>query len=144
MRLVLTGDQSWGETDLETFFKEGTATLSEGDLGGPVPVAVAGEVEPSGEDGKNARVVVFGDSDFATNVLLRQHRNRDLLINSVNWLLGDVEAISIRPATARASRLALNTEEFMRLRVLSLFVLPEIIAVIGVFVWWWRRREPAQ
>ena len=103
---------------------------------------MAGEIGASGEEDA-ARVVVFGDSDFATNVLFGQHRNRDLLLNSVNWLLSDFDAISIRPATARASRLALNTEEFMRLRVLSLFVLPEIIAGLGVFVWWWRRRELA-
>jgi ABC-type uncharacterized transport system involved in gliding motility auxiliary subunit len=143
-RLVMTGDESWGEVDLDTFFDEGTATLEEGDLRGPVSIAVAGEIEAAPDSEDKARIVVFGDSDFASNVLLRQHRNRDLFVNAVNWLLGDVEAISIRPATARASRLALNTEEFMRLRLLSLFVLPEIIAIIGVFVWWWRRREPAQ
>jgi len=140
--VVMTGDESWGETDLETFYSVGQATFNEGDVMGPVPIAVAGEIGASGEEDA-ARVVVFGDSDFATNVLFGQHRNRDLLLNSVNWLLSDFDAISIRPATARASRLALNTEEFMRLRVLSLFVLPEIIAGLGVFVWWWRRRELA-
>lgn len=138
--LVMTGDESWGETDLDTFFSESRSAFNEGDVIGPVPIAVAGEVKSEG-DVDAARIVVFGDSDFATNVLFGQHRNRDLLLNSVNWLLSDFDAISIRPATARASRLALNTEEFMRLRVLSLFVLPEIIAALGVFVWWWRRRE---
>jgi ABC-type uncharacterized transport system involved in gliding motility auxiliary subunit len=87
---------------------------------------------------------VFGDSDFATNQLLLEFRNRDLFLNSVNWLLGDVEAISIRPNQARASRLELSQEQFLQIRYLSLFVLPEAIAVLGVLAWWSRRRAPGR
>jgi hypothetical protein len=56
--------------------------------------------------------------------------------------MGDVEAIGIRPRLSRASRFQLSSEQFMRIRSLSLFVLPEAIAIIGVFVWWSRRRAP--
>ena len=84
--------------------------------------------------------MVFGDADFATNELIEAYRNRDLFVNTVNWLIGDVEAISIRPKLSRASRFQLSADQFLRIRSLSLFVLPEAIAVIGVFVWWSRRR----
>jgi ABC-type uncharacterized transport system involved in gliding motility auxiliary subunit len=57
----------------------------------------------------------------------------------VNWLLGDVEAISIRPTQSRASRFELSTEQFRDIRSLSIFVLPEALAVAGVMVWWRRR-----
>ena len=87
--------------------------------------------------------MVVGDADFASNGLLAQFRNRDLFVNAVNWLLGDVEAISIRPHTARASRMQLTSEQFTQLRFLSLFALPEAIAVLGVLVWW-RRRSRAR
>jgi ABC-type uncharacterized transport system involved in gliding motility auxiliary subunit len=154
--LVRTGPQSWAETDLDTFFREGRAELGPEDTPGPVPVAVAGEVavdpdglpaagteeaEPGAERG---RLVVFGDSDFASNQLIGEFGNRDLFVNSVNWLLGDVEAISIRPAQARASRLQLTSEQFLQIRYLSLFVLPQAIAVLGVVAWWWRRRAPGR
>ena len=59
-------------------------------------------------------------------------------------LLGDVEAISIRPATARASRFNPSQDQFTTIRYLSLFVLPELIAVFGVFAWWRRRRAPGR
>ncbi|NNL87370.1 MAG: GldG family protein [Myxococcales bacterium] len=153
--LVLTGDQSWGERNLDEFFKAGRAELGPEDLAGPVSLGVVGELplaaseraegdddSASEEEEAGTRLIVYGDSDFATNSMLRQFRNRDLFLNSINWLLGDVEAIAIRPAATRASRLALNTEQFMRLRMLSLFVLPQLIAALGVFVWWWRRRDP--
>ena len=152
--LVRTGKLSWAERDVAGLFRDGKASYDEKDLRGPVPVAVAGQLDlskaaadaPEGAEAKKsqqARLVVVGDVDFATNPLLGQFRNRDFFVNSVNWLLGDVEAISVRPNPTRASRLQLTPEVFTQLRYLSLFVLPEAIAVIGVFVWW-RRRTPAR
>jgi ABC-type uncharacterized transport system involved in gliding motility auxiliary subunit len=149
--LVRTSAESWAERNLDVFFRDGRAELGQEDLKGPVPLAVAGQLElgkaaePSAEgepaaETPKARLVVVGDTDFATNGLLRQFRNRDFFVNSVNWLLGDVEAIAVRPDSARASRLQLTPEVFANLRQLSLFVLPEAIAVLGVLVWWQRRR----
>ncbi len=153
--IVFTGDNSWAERDLERFYGEGAAELDDVDLVGPVSVAVAGtprlstngtgpenEGDAPGEEGDAAepRLVVFGDADFASNRLVEAYRNRDLFVNAVNWLMGDVEAISIRPGTSRASRFRLTAEDFTRIRTLSLFVLPQAIAVLGVFVWWTRRR----
>src|SRR5574338_146964 len=149
--LVKTSPESWAERDLDTFFKEGKAELGPNDLKGPVPLAVAGQLDLAApaagkQDAADAtdaqkhqaRLVVIGDTDFATNGLLRQFRNRDFFVNSVNWLLGDVEAISVRPNQARASRMQLTPQQFAQLRYLSLFVLPEAIAVCGVIVWWRR------
>ncbi len=101
--------------------------------------------EPEGEPRpKQARLVVFGDSDFATNQLIETGRNRDLFVNSVNWLLGDVEAIAVRPQQSRASRFQLSSEQLSNIRYLSLFVLPEAIAIAGVWAWWSRKRAPGR
>ncbi len=153
--LVRTSAESWGERDVDGLFRAGRAELGADDLRGPVTLAVAGQLDLSGDgaapspeaakEGEAAkpkgRLVVVGDADFATNGLLRQFRNRDFFVNSVNWLLGDVEAISVRADEARASRLQLTPQIFAQLRYLSLFVLPEAIAVAGVFVWWRRRSQ---
>ena len=95
------------------------------------------------QEGAEPRLVVFGDADFASNEFIERYGNRDLFVNAVNWALGDVEAISIRPNLARASRFVLSNEQFQRIRSLSLFVLPEGIAVLGVLTWWSRRRGAA-
>jgi hypothetical protein len=144
--IVFTGDDSWAERDLDRFFDEGAAEFGDRDLAGPVPVAVAGHLDavPAAEDGEApaaGRLVVFGDADFASNELIDAYRNRDLFVNSVNWLLGDVEAISIRPNQSRASRFQPTASEFERIRLLSLFVLPEALAVLGVLTWWSRRQH---
>ncbi len=146
--IVLTGENSWAERDLDRFYAEGTAELGANDLTGPVPVAVAGTVvfdgadDPAGSGAvSESRLAVFGDADFAANELLGAYRNRDLFVNTVNWLLGDVEAISLRPNTARASRFQLSTGQFQTIRLFSLFALPEALAVLGVFTWWSRRQN---
>jgi ABC-type uncharacterized transport system involved in gliding motility auxiliary subunit len=104
---------------------------------GVAEAAKAEDTEP-----RESRLVVFGDADFAANEFLDFATNRNLFVNSVNWLMGDVEAIAVRPHQSRASRFQLSAEQFNTIRSLSLFVLPEAIAVLGVFTWW-RRRYPA-
>ncbi|HBZ70722.1 MAG TPA: hypothetical protein DEP35_13710 [Deltaproteobacteria bacterium] len=151
--LVKTSANSWAERDLETFFNKGIAQRDKDDLAGPVSLAVAGTpsvpkaTDQAAQTGKprEPRLVVFGDSDFISNQLLDSYRNRDLFVNSVNWLVGDVEAIAIRPNQSRASRIRqLTSREFVTIRFLSLFVLPEAIAFAGVFAWWSRRRAPGR
>jgi ABC-type uncharacterized transport system involved in gliding motility auxiliary subunit len=161
--IVMTSEHSWGERDLGALFGRGVAELGADDRNGPVPVAVAGTPRVAGADApspevgaegeaasppgsaeRKPRLVVVGDSDFASNQLIEAYRNRDLFVNAVNWLLGDVEAIAIRPARSRASRLELSTQQFSQIRYLSLFVLPEAIAVCGVVAWWSRRRAPGR
>jgi ABC-type uncharacterized transport system involved in gliding motility auxiliary subunit len=154
--IVRTGEQSWAERDLDRLLTKGEAEFTEGtDLKGPVSLAVAGTLQlgappPPPAEGEApaeptpARLVVVGDSDFASNQLIGEFRNRDLFVNSVNWLLGDVEAISVRPGQARASRLQLTSEQFLEIRYLALFVMPEAIALLGVVAWWQRRRAPGR
>lgn len=149
--LVRTGKDSWAETDLERLEAKGEVGFDPEDGAGPVTLAVAGTLslaaaEPEDEAGDppQARIVVVGDADFASNQLLGAYVNRDFFVNSVNWLLGDVESISIRPKTGVPSRLQLTTENFLDLRYASLFVLPEAIAVLGVIAWWRRRRAPGR
>ena len=142
--LVFTGEASWAERDLGMLDSEGAAAQDPDDLPGPVPVVLAGRPEVAAQDGAQPpRLVVAGDVDFASNEMIDAGRNRDLFLNAANWLIGDVEAISIRPNTARASRLGLTQDQFRTIRSAALFVLPEAIAVLGVFTWW-SRRHPAQ
>ena len=114
----------------------------DGDLPGPVPIAVAGTVAFAGMEGgsKEALLAVFGDSDFASNQMLGRYQNRDLFVNTVNWLLGDVEAISVRPNRSRASGFQMSASQKRAVQLLALFAIPEFLAVVGVYIWWTRRQ----
>jgi ABC-type uncharacterized transport system involved in gliding motility auxiliary subunit len=98
------------------------------------------EFDGESDGSKESRLVVFGDADFASNQLLGYYQNRDLFVNTVNWLLGDVESISVRPNRSRASRFQLTAAQANSIRLFSLFALPEALAAVGVFIWWTRRQ----
>jgi gliding motility-associatede transport system auxiliary component len=139
--IVFTGDASWAERDFARLDSEATASPDPGELTGPVPVMVAGTPKLASSDGAaaKARLVVAGDTNFAENEFIEAGRNSDLFTNATNWLIGDVEAISVRPNQSRASRFQLSAEQFHTIRSASLFLLPEAIAVLGVLTWWTRR-----
>jgi ABC-type uncharacterized transport system involved in gliding motility auxiliary subunit len=140
--IVRTGRESWAERNLEQFDAKGIAEFDGEDLLGPVPIAVAGIVILEGEGGasQEARLAVFGDSDFASNQMLSSYQNRDLFVNTVNWLLGDVEAISVRPNRSRASQFQMSASQKRTVQLLALFAIPEVLAVVGVYIWWTRRQ----
>jgi ABC-type uncharacterized transport system involved in gliding motility auxiliary subunit len=87
-----------------------------------------------------ARLVVFGDSDFAANGFFRLYGNGDLFLNVVNWLAADDEAISIRPKEARMSPLILNSEQEGAFFWVSVVILPGSALLVGLVAWQWRRR----
>ncbi len=144
--IVHTGEESWAERNLEGWLATGRAQYDADDLPGPVPIAVAGNPHVDAENPSGAaeverpRLVALGDSDFATNQYIENYRNRDLFVNAVNWLVGDDDAITIRPNLSRASRFQLSSEEYVAIQYLSVFVLPQLIGLLGVFVWWGRGR----
>lgn len=140
--LAFTGPDSWAERDLDGWRETGRAEYDDRDLLGPVPIAAAGSPGAEQAGASGGRLVVFGDSDFATNQFLDTSQNRDLFLNAVNWLAGDEGQITIRPNVARFSDLQMSQADFVAIQSLSLLVLPEAIAVIGVLTWWLRRKAP--
>ncbi len=147
--LIRTGEASWAERSLDASRESGRVEYDDLDVPGPVPIAVAGTPggaasahDPHGDapPASTGRVVVLGDSDFASNQYIDTLRNKDLFVNAINWLAGDVARITIRPNMSRASSFQMSQDEFRRIQFLSLFVLPEAIAVVGVLVWWFRRK----
>ncbi|MGD0076879.1 MAG: Gldg family protein, partial [Candidatus Binataceae bacterium] len=138
-QLAMTSDSSWAETDLEGIFKRQTASFHTGDRRGPITVADAIEADQqfTGKD-THPRLVVFGSSDFADNQYVNSY-NRDLFMNSVDWLVGEENAVSIRPRSIRASRMRLTVNQFDVLFALSVLMLPELLLIIGIAVWWERR-----
>ena len=88
---------------------------------------------------RTASLVVIGDSDFASNRHFFSFDNSDLFLNSVNWLVGDTPLASIRPKPTAFRPLVLTRNEFNFMRYSSWLLLPILMAVSGVFVWYRRR-----
>jgi ABC-type uncharacterized transport system involved in gliding motility auxiliary subunit len=140
--LVQTKPGSWAETNLEEVFEKQTVSLDDQDRKGPISLAAvvtADLKEMGGELEETARMVVFGDAGFANNQRIGQYFNRDLLLNTISWLVGEEELISIRPRTMRASKVQLTPEQGTTVFYLSVLILPEILLIVGLASWWRRR-----
>ncbi len=140
--LVKTGPNSWAETDLDGVFQKHTARLDEQDRKGPISLAVAvtANLKDIGADHDGtARLVVFGDAVFANNQFISQYFNRDLLLNTIGWLVGEEGLISVRARTMRASRVQFTAEQGTVIFYLSVLILPELLLIAGLAVWWQRR-----
>ena len=140
--LAKTGDTSWAEVDLDTLFRQQKAELTAKDTRGPITVvmAVDGNLEQLGfGKGGDARMVVYGSTEFADNQYAGTFFNGDFFVNSADWLTGEENSISIRPRSIRASRFRLTTAQFSIVFAFAVLLLPEMLLIIGIVVWWERR-----
>ncbi len=146
-KLALTSNSSWGETDLTSLQSRSIPTYdSATDLKGPLTLAVAleGELNPklrakTDHSDRSARLVIFGDSDFANNQLLSMQGNSDLFLNAVNWTLDEGARISIRAKERGYRPLTLSVSEGHWIKLMSLLFIPGVPVVLGLLVWWRRR-----
>ncbi len=140
--LAYTTISSWEETSKE--FIE----FDQGDISGPLPVILAVEAiseikgnpkkQENGEYTKS-KLLISGDTDFASNRFIFSAKNEDLFANSVNWLTSDVELISIRPKIKVFRELVLTKDERNFVRWSGWIFLPALSLSIGFFSWWRRR-----
>lgn len=149
--LAKTSENSWGETDPIT--TGSTVRFDEGkDLEGPVPIAVAVEKEaeettPSSDNGESeetekvtkTRIVVFGDSDFASNTYYRAQGNGDFFMNAVSWLAEQEDLISIRPRDPEDRRVNLTRSQSRLMFWVSVVLMPLAVLGVGAGIYWKRR-----
>lgn len=150
VELVKSSPTAWGEKNLTSLFNESdpTATKDADDVSGPVTLAMSYEkkIQESGAKKgetdhkfeKVSRVVAFGDSDWIVNANLHVFSNRDLFLNSINWLAGEEGGYTIREGAMRASQAPITRASYM-LILLTSFLAPELILLFGLSVWWKRR-----
>ena len=157
---VQTAQRSWAETNLASLEDPSklAAEPEKGDVAGPVSIAVATAVpepapdKPDATPAKNSpdsttdqapkpetRIAAIGDSDFAANAYLGIEGNRDLFMNTVNWLAQQENLISIRPREAADRRITLTANAATGMFWLTIVVIPAMVLGAGVFSWWRRR-----
>jgi len=149
--VVESSPQSWAEADVKSLLTNGEVSLDEakGDKPGPVTIAAAvsaAKPEATPPDPKAAsdpkpetRVVVFGDSDFASNGVLGIQGNKDMFMNTVGWLSQQENLISIRAKEASDRRLTLTATQQSNIMWMSLLIVPALVFGTGIYTWARRR-----
>lgn len=137
-RLVMTGDRSWGETDLAAFQDRNQLSYDVGvDTQGPLVLAAT-----AADSTRDARVVVFGDSDFAANGHFFEIGNGDMVVNSLDWVAGQEDLISLTPKASTQRFVAPPSSRTASLIfLLTIILMPGGVVLMGVVTWWGRRQR---
>ena len=88
------------------------------------------------------RVVVVGDSDFASNAALTSGvgGNRDFVMSALNWLVEREALLAIAPKPPQELRLDMDGGQIRMAYLIMVAGMPAIGAVIGLLVWLGRRQ----
>src|SRR5215470_4605401 len=105
---------------------------------GPLTIAAAGTYA-TGKENTQGRFAVFGSSTWASNRFINFNGNNDLALNTINWLSSDEDLISIRPKDKDDRRITMTRAQMSYVRLVSQFLLPLVVVIAGVSVWWKRR-----
>jgi ABC-type uncharacterized transport system involved in gliding motility auxiliary subunit len=105
---------------------------------GPLTIAAAGTYN-RGKEHSQGRFVVVGSSSWVANGFINFNGNNDLALNTINWLSSDEDLISIRPKERDDRRITMTRAQLRWVRLTSQFLLPLVVVVAGVGVWWKRR-----
>lgn len=135
--LILTSDQAWGESNF-TSAQGGQIQYDEGqDLPGPLNMAIAAD-----NSNTKSRVVVFGNSIFATDDAFDAYGNGNIFVNSVDWAAEQDNLIDITPRTpVERTFMPPSSLTFVLILLGSIFVIPGLVVVAGISSWISRRRK---
>ncbi len=107
--------------------------------GEPAPSVAAEQTGKPGAKGALSRIAVIGDSDFATNSFFHILGNGTLFLNTVNYLAAQENLIGLEPRTYDVPRVDLTNRQMKGTFFLSIILIPALMAIVGIAVWWRRR-----
>ncbi|HLA26669.1 MAG TPA: DUF4350 domain-containing protein [Syntrophales bacterium] len=156
--IAKTSDKSWTVTsDLKKLTREDEEFDADKHKRGPISVVAvtAVEVDLGGNKDNKAKddkagegqdslktwgkILVTGDSDFASNKFLKAG-NKDLLLNMLNWLAEEHILISVRKKEPGLTPLLLTPVQGKIVFWLSVVIVPSLLLVTGLGVTARRRR----
>lgn len=86
------------------------------------------------------RLVVIGTGDIVSNSRIVNTGNENFFLGAVNWAVDRDTQLNVPARPIERYQLSLNQKELLRLRYSMLLILPGAAALLGLIVYWTRRR----
>jgi ABC-type uncharacterized transport system involved in gliding motility auxiliary subunit len=138
--VLTTSDRAWGKVDLKS--QSNDQTLA--DRKGPFNLVVAVTDKDERDSEIESRLVVGGSSyvlypDRAFGLPLTGPGNTDFVLNSLSWLEGQKELISIRAKSLIQLPLRMNQLQFFLFAGIAVILVPVLVLGSGLVIWLRRR-----
>ncbi|MEB3222853.1 MAG: Gldg family protein [Candidatus Sericytochromatia bacterium] len=128
--LAETTPEAWGETNIKGRNLQFDAGK---DTKGPLQLMMVSEL------GSKGRLIVSGNTMFATNAAFSQINNGDLFLAGMNWASGEDSLVSIPPKDPANKQLNLQPAQFYGIFAAAVGLFPALLLLAAAFVWWRRR-----
>ncbi len=92
------------------------------------------------QNNKQQRIIVMGDSDFASDAYLGEVGNIDIAINVISWLMQNEHFIDVTPKEKLDRHIELGKTQQIIIGLGILLVLPLGLVLTGFFIWRSRRK----
>jgi ABC-type uncharacterized transport system involved in gliding motility auxiliary subunit len=89
---------------------------------------------------RGGRLIVCGTSDFATNNRFANAGNQNFILNAIDWATDRDTQLAIPARPIERYQISLSALSFAKLRLGLLLLPPAVAALLGLFVYWTRRR----
>jgi ABC-type uncharacterized transport system involved in gliding motility auxiliary subunit len=148
-----TGEASWAEKNLDSLFSGEGAEFNEGiDEKGPVGIMAYStitlgqeqdaetmeetetEVDGGEKPVQEAFIFVAGDSDFIANAMYQTQGNKDLFLNTVNFMSDRGDLITIRPKQQESVYLTLTSKQGRIAFFISMIIIPLFVIFVGIYI----------
>ena len=144
---VETSPRSWAESDIKGLLTTGKVAFkaATGDKQGPITVAAAvsaaANAKPGAADAPKpeTRVVVYGDSDFASELRPRHPGQPRSLHEHDRLAVAAGKPDCDSPEGPDDRRLTMTAAQQTNVTWLALFIIPGLVFFTGVYSWWRRR-----
>ncbi len=135
--LLASSDVSWMRSDMTI----PTMEKVEADIMGPIPVGYASTKSNVKWGNDEARLVIIGNGSFAYDGNIEVQANRELFMNSINWLMGNRDSDIIASKAINSQNLIIRGDDFTRLAVICLVIMPAIVFIAAILIGWLRRNK---
>ena len=148
--LALTSDGAYFRTDFnnqENGAADGEETGSFV-VGAELDKTITEANEETGEQAVTSKLVIYGENYFISDYQLSQNSqygaiqlgyNRDLMLDSISYLVDRPEDITARKSTGTVTYTATEQQDLI-IRII-IFAVPLLIILVGIIVWQVRRRK---
>jgi hypothetical protein len=138
-RVIMSSEQSFGETNLKTLSETDTYQFDNGqDIQGPLTTVAYAYNNESG-----AKILLIGDSDFVTNSLVLSGGNSILFTDGLSWLTGFGDRINFAPTAYNTGLpfMFVSGQQLDLIAFVTVILMPGIVLLAAFAVWMRRARQ---